>query len=155
MVIDMAGPAVAALTAGEGAVLTAARRWFGQGTVAAMDGIRRSLGRVGVPVGALLPLFTLLGLLAADRRHTLVLRPVGHGGLAVDEAVLLDVLAAAQAGEDDVVMDVLSRWLPEVALCAAVAATLDFGRALADSGVRLPGGRSGGGFGLTLALAAE
>lgn len=143
------------LTKGERAVLLAIRRWFRSGTTGAMSSIRETLRRAGVPSDTLLPLFALLGVLEADRAAPVAVQAPDCAALAMDEARLLDALAAAQIGEEDAALDVLDHWLSAVAACTAVGAARDLGALLARSGIHLPGGRSGAGFGLEAVLAAE
>lgn len=143
------------LTAAERALLMAVRRWGRGGSARGMMGVRQSLMQAGMPAQALLPFFTLLGVLAADHSRALEIRCPGCMDVGMDEARLLDALAAAQAGEGDAAMDVLERWLPLVALCIAAGAARDLGAFLGRAGIWLPGGRSGAGFGLPSLMAAE
>lgn len=152
---SVSGWTLAGLTDAERALLTAIRRWGRSGSARGMVAVRQSLMQAGVPVDALLPLFTLLGVLAADHSRAVEIRAPGCAEVALDEARLLDALAAAQAGEDDAAMDVLERWLPLVALCIAAAAARDLGASLGRAGQWLPGGRSGAGFGWPNLMAAE
>lgn len=152
---SVTGWSLAGVTGAERALLLAIRRWGRGGTARGMIAVRQSLIQAGIPADALLPLFTLLGVLDADHSRALDIRGPGFQDIGMDEARLLDALAAAQAGEDDAAMDVLEHWLPLVALCIAAAAARDLGAALARAGLWLPGGRSGAGFGWPVLMAAE
>ncbi|WP_109121476.1 hypothetical protein [Azospirillum sp. TSO22-1] len=129
------------LTEGEYAVLMAVRLWFRGGTVRSMAAIRAAFGAAGIPADALLPLFAMLGVFAAEgARRPSVLNPamlmVGH-----DEVALLEALGALQHGNEDVALAALDRWLPLVGLCMATGSAQEFGRILAAAGVFLPYGR--------------
>ncbi|WP_051341219.1 hypothetical protein [Azospirillum halopraeferens] len=128
------------LSEGERALVSAVRIWFRSGTAKAMVPIRLSLAAARIPPEALLPLFALLGVFAADAdsgRRLQVERP-GAAALGADEQHLLEALGAFQHGEDAAGMDMLDRWLPLVALCMASAAARDLGRVLTEAGVFLP-----------------
>ena len=125
---------------GERALVSAVRLWFRSGTAKAMVPIRLSLAAARIPPEALLPLFALLGVFAADRDadRSLDVRRPGTPELSPDERHLLEALGAFQHGEDAAGMDMLDRWLPLVALCMAAAAARDLGRVLSEAGVFLP-----------------
>lgn len=129
------------LTEGEYAVLMAVRLWFRGGTVRSMAAIRASFRAAGIPADALLPLFAMLGVFAAEgARRPAILGPamlvVGS-----DEAALLEALGAMQHGNEDVALGALDGWLPLVGLCMAAGSAQEFGRILAAAGVFLPYGR--------------
>lgn len=139
------------LTEGEYAVLMAVRLWFRGGTVRSMAAIRAAFRAAGIPDDALLPLFAMLGVFAAEgTRRPSVLGPamlmVGQ-----DETALLEALGALQHGNEDVALTALDRWLPLVGLCMAAGSAQEFGRILAAAGVFLPYGRVA----QRVALAAE
>lgn len=139
------------LSEGECAVLMAVRLWFRGGTTRSMAAIRAAFRAAGIPSGALLPLFAMLGVFAAEgARRPVVLNPAALmvGG---DEAALLEALGALQHGNEDAGMTALDRWLPLVGLCMAAGSAQEFGRILAAAGVFLPYGRAP----LRVALAAE
>lgn len=139
------------LSEGECAVLMAVRLWFRGGTIRSMAAIRAAFRAAGIPSDALLPLFAMLGVFAAEgARRPAVLSPAALmvGG---DEAALLEALGAMQHGNEDVAMTALDRWLPLVGLCMAAGSAQEFGRILAAAGVFLPYGRAP----LRVALAAE
>ncbi|HYD66456.1 hypothetical protein [Azospirillum sp.] len=126
------------LTEGEGAVLAAVRLWFRSGTARTMPAIRTALSRAGIPGEALLPLFAMLGVLAADSSRAMRVEAPATVRVASDEMAFLEALGAFQHGEDADGMMLLDNWLPLVALCMVSASARDFGRALAGAGVFLP-----------------
>ena len=102
---------------------------------------------------ALLPLFALLGVFAAEDTRRPVVHSPGTLLVGADEAALLEALGALQHGNEDVGMNALDGWLPLVGLCMAAASAQEFGRILASAGVFLPYGRAR--LNLNLAAAAE
>lgn len=143
------------LTGGERALLVALRRWTRHGTAGSMAAVRRSMEAARLPSDTLLPFFTLMGVLAADRTRPVAVQSPDAAAVGLDEARLLDALAAAQAGVEDAAIDILGHWLPVMALCMAASAAQEIGQALSAVGEVLPGGRSGAWFGFAPALAAE
>lgn len=146
---------LAVLTPAERALVDAVRHWFrsrGGGTLAT---IRLRLQRGGAPAAALLPLFALMGVLETGRALPLDLHGPQDGRLTGDEARLLDTLAAIQAEEADIALELLETWLHPAALGMAVCAARDLAATLTDAGLFLPGGRSGAGFGRLYGIAAE
>ncbi len=129
---------LADLSAPERALLTGFRRWFRDGTAGAMTAMRAGFNVAGIPNTALLPLFALLGTFAVTEAGRPEIRCPACSRLGMDEMVLLDALAAMQAGEEDVATQLLDRWLPVVALCMAVDAARELAGILDGACIRLP-----------------
>ncbi|MBU8541179.1 hypothetical protein [Falsiroseomonas tokyonensis] len=99
---------------------------------------RRYLALGGVVAEGAEAFDRLMRLLAHSARRSLDVRCCRCPGLSPDEAALLQLTAAVQAGQSFAALDVLMDWLPEPALMPALAAARDFGAALQRAGAMLP-----------------
>lgn len=129
---------VADLTTAERALLTGVRQWFRAGTAGAMASMRIGLNVAGVPNTALLPLFALLGTFAVAGARRPEIRCPACSRISIDEAALLDSLAAVQGGDAEVAIQLFDRWLPPVALLMATDAMAELGGVLDGARIFLP-----------------
>ncbi|PWC36272.1 hypothetical protein [Azospirillum sp. TSO35-2] len=140
------------LTAAERALLSGVRQWFRAGTAGAMASMRIGLNVAGVPNTALLPLFALLGTFAVAGSRRPEIRCPACSRISVDEAALLDALAAVQGGDAESAAQLFDRWLPLVALCMATDALRELAGILDGARIHLPRRRAAR---LVAAMAAE
>lgn len=127
------------LTSVEQGLLYATRLWFRArpDTRQVLPAISRTLREAEAPEMATLDLIRLLGILAASRSRPLDVHCPNCRRLGLDEAALLDALAAFQGGGDDVGVRVLRHWLPAAAVPAAAQFARDLALTLAGAGLIL------------------
>ncbi|WP_439596262.1 hypothetical protein [Falsiroseomonas sp.] len=99
---------------------------------------RRYLGLGGLAAEGLAAFDRLMRLVAHAARRSLDVRCCRCPGLSPDEAALLQLVAALQAGQSFAALEVLTDWLPEPALMPALAAARDFAAALHRARAALP-----------------
>lgn len=132
------------LSQGERALLGALRGWKAANRGGGLGVVLHAVKGAGLPLGAVLPLASLLGTLEmAARQDGRNLRCVACRGVSRDEALLLDAVAAAQWGMDGEAHAILADWFPGSAASAAAAAQKvgDLARALWEAEAAFPGGR--------------
>lgn len=133
------------LSQGERALLGALRGWKAANRSGGLGVVLHAVKGAGLPLGAVLPLASLLGVLElAARQDGRNLRCVACRGVSADEAELLDAVAAAQWGASGEARAILSGWFPGSAASAAAAAEKvgDLARALWEAEAVFPGGRA-------------
>ena len=133
------------LSLGERALLGALRGWKAANRSGGLGVVLHAVKGAGLPLGAVLPLASLLGALdMAARQDGRNLRCVACRGVSRDEALLLDAVAAAQWGADTDAQAILSVCFPGSAASVAAAAQKvgELARALRDADAVFPGGRS-------------
>lgn len=132
------------LSQGERALLGALRGWKAANRGGGLGVVLHAVKGAGLPLGAVLPLASLLGTLEmAARQDGRNLRCVACRGVSRDEALLLDAVAAAQWGMEAEARNILADWFPGSAASAAAAAQKvgELARALGEAEALFPGGR--------------
>lgn len=127
----------------ERAAVEAARGWRSCERSGGLAMARLAVAGAGLPAEVVMPLAAALGVLGAfglpERPRTLELDAPGVG---LDEAILLDTLAALQVGADRDAAALVRPWFASpLARGVALASLQDLADALRLSGCLLPGGR--------------
>lgn len=142
---DAAAWSLDELIQGERALLGALRGWKTADRSGGLGVVLHAVKGAGLPLNAVLPLASLLGVLDIAARHDgRALRCVACRTVSRDEALLLDAVAAAQGGDEDHAQAILCSWFPASPAGAAAAAQKlgDLARALGEAAAVFPGGRS-------------
>jgi hypothetical protein len=133
------------LSRGERALLGALRGWKAADSAGGLSAVLHAVKGAGLPLGAVLPLASLLGVLDAAGRPTAPrARCPGCRKINRDEAEMLDAVAAAQWNDGALLQTIVAGWLPHAAASAAAVAQklAELAAALGDAEAVFPGGRA-------------
>lgn len=142
---DAGGCTMDDLSRGERALLGALRGWKAADSAGGLSAVLHAVKGAGLPLGAVLPLASLLGVLDAAGRPTAPrARCPGCRKINRDEAEMLDAVAAAQWNDTALLQTIVAGWLPHAAASAAAVGQklTELAAALGEAEAVFPGGRA-------------